>query len=380
MALISRSDIIEATPNLVDEIFQGVAQGSQILPLMTELPKMSKSKEKLAVLNSLPEAYFVSGDTGLKGTTKMAWENKYIYAEELAVVVPIPINVLEDSDYDIIAEAKPRIIEAIYKKVDKAIITGEGKPATWREGLLPSVVNAGNNVAYSGTDSMYTKISKAMGKVEEDGFDVTGIAGGIQLKQAFRDGFVDSTGQPLANSEITELPRAFIKNGAWDNTIAQFIVGDFKQAVYAFRSDIEFKLFDSGVITDNGGNIIYNLLQQDMVALRVTLRLGWELPNPVNSANDDNTTRLPFAFVEPSSSATTYNVTFTVTDSGSDPVSGATVEMGGQTKKTNVSGQAVFKSLGSANYLYSVKKSGATTRYGEVAVTSSAVSVSVTDF
>lgn len=380
MALISRSDIIEATPNLVDEIFQGVAQGSQILPLMTELPKMSKSKEKLAVLNSLPEAYFVSGDTGLKGTTKMAWENKYIYAEELAVVVPIPINVLEDSDYDIIAEAKPRIIEAIYKKVDKAIITGEGKPATWREGLLPSVVNAGNNVAYSGTDSMYTKISKAMGKVEEDGFDVTGIAGGIQLKQAFRDGFVDSTGQPLANSEVTELPRAFVKNGAWDNTIAQFIVGDFKQAVYAFRSDIEFKLFDSGVITDNSGNIIYNLLQQDMVALRVTLRLGWELPNPVNSANDDNTTRLPFAFVEPSSSATTYNVTFTVTDSGSDPVSGATVEMGGQTKKTNASGQAVFKSLGSANYLYSVKKSGATTRYGEVAVTSSAVSVSVTDF
>ena len=380
MALISRSDIIEATPNLVDEIFQGVAQGSQILPLMTELPKMSKSKEKLAVLNSLPEAYFVSGDTGLKGTTKMAWENKYIYAEELAVVVPIPINVLEDSDYDIIAEAKPRIIEAIYKKVDKAIITGEGKPATWREGLLPSVVNAGNNVAYNSSDTMYTKISKAMGKVEEDGFDVTGIAGGISLKQAFRDGFVDTTGQPLANNEVTELPRAFVKNGAWDNTIAQFIVGDFKQAVYAFRSDIEFKLFDSGVITDNLGNIIYNLLQQDMVALRVTLRLGWELPNPVNSANDDNTTRLPFAFVEPSSSATTYNVTFTVTDSGSDPVSGAIVEMGGQTKKTNASGQAVFKSLGSANYLYSVKKSGATTKYGEVAVTSSAVSVSVTDF
>lgn len=380
MALISRSDIIEATPNLVDEIFQGVVQGSQILPLMTELPKMSKSKEKLAVLNSLPEAYFVSGDTGLKGTTKMAWENKYIYAEELAVVVPIPINVLEDSDYDIIAEAKPRIIEAIYKKVDKAIITGEGKPATWREGLLPSVVNAGNNVAYSATDSMYTKISKAMGKVEEDGFDVTGIAGGIQLKQAFRDGFVDSTGQPLANSEVTELPRAFVKNGAWDNTIAQFIVGDFKQAVYAFRSDIEFKLFDSGVITDSLGNIIYNLLQQDMVALRVTLRLGWELPNPINVTNDDNTTRLPFAFVEPSSSATTYNVTFTVTDDASAAVSGATIEMGGQTKKTNASGQAVFKSLGNASYLYSVKKSGSETRYGEVAVTTSAASVSVTDF
>ena len=296
MTMIARENIIESTPNLVNEIFEGVAQGSKVLPLMTRLPDMSKSKESLPVLSLLPEAYWVSGDNGLKGVSKMAWDKKYIYAEEIAVVVPIPESVLADSDYDIIGQAKPRIIEAFYKKIDEAIISGANKPARFREGLIPSIISAGNNVSATGT--LYEQISNAMGKVEEDGYDVNAIMGGVGLKKAFRDGFVDKNGQPLNASEITETTRVFVNNGAWNKSLAKLVVGDFKQAVYAVRSDIEFKLFDSGVVTDAEGNIIYNLMQQDMVALRCTLRMGWELPNPVNGENSDNATRFPFASVD----------------------------------------------------------------------------------
>ena len=295
--MISRENVIESTPNLVNEIFQGVTQGSKILPLMTRLPNMSKSKESLPVLTMLPEGYWVSGDNGLKGVTKAAWDKKYIYAEEIAVVVPIPDSVLADSDYDIIGEVKPRIIEAFYKKIDQAIITGTDKPARFREGLIPSIKTAGNDVAATGT--LYEQISNAMGKVEEDGYDVNAIMGGVALKKAFRDGFVDKNGQPLQASEVTGLTRAFVNNGAWDKTQAKFVVGDFAQAVYSIRSDIEFKLFDSGVVTDAEGNIIYNLMQQDMKALRCTMRLGWELPNPINAENADNANRFPFALVNP---------------------------------------------------------------------------------
>lgn len=296
MTMIARENIIESTPLLVNEIFEGVAKGSKILPLMTKLPDMSKSKESLPVLSLLPEAYWVSGDNGLKGVSKMAWDKKYIYAEEVAVVVPIPESVLNDADYDIIGQAKPRIIEAFYKKIDEAIISGKNKPARFREGLIPSIKTAGNNVPATGT--LYEQISNAMGKVEEDGYDVNGILGGVGLKKAFRDGFVDKNGQPLNASEVTEVTRSFVNNGAWDKTQAKLVVGDFTQAVYANRSDIEFKLFDSGVVTDAEGNIIYNLMQQDMVALRCTLRMGWELPNPVNAENADNATRFPFALVD----------------------------------------------------------------------------------
>ena len=296
MTMIERENIIESTPALKEEIFQGVAQGSKILPLMTKLPDMSKSKESLPVLSLLPEAYWVSGDNGLKGTSKMAWDKKFIYAEEVAVVVPIPESVLADADYDIIGQAKPRIIEAFYKKIDEAIISGKNKPARFRAGLIPSIKTAGNNVPATGT--LYEQISNAMCKVEEDGYDVNGILGGVGLKKAFRDGFVDKNGQPLNASEVTEITRSFVNNGAWDKTEAKLVVGDFTQAVYAYRSDIEFKLFDSGVVTDSDGNIIYNLMQQDMVALRCTLRMGWELPNPVNAENADNATRFPFALVD----------------------------------------------------------------------------------
>lgn len=375
---ISRSDIIEATPNLVNEIIQGVTTGSKILPLMTELPRMTKSKEKLPVLSLLPEAYWVSGDTGLKGTTRLAWENKYIYAEEVAVVVPIPVNVLNDSDYDIIGQSKPRIIDAIYKKVDEAIITGKDKPAQFREGLIPTIINVGNVVVPAST-TVFEQISSAMGKVEEDGFDVNGILGGVNLKKAFRDGLRDTTGQPLANSEVTELPRQYVNNGAWDNTVS-FIVGDFKQAVYSIRNDIEFKLFDSGVITDSSGNIIYNLMQQDMVALRVTFRMGWEVPNPINALDSSEETRFPFALVEKSTAPTTYTLTVTVKDNAQTPqvIKGAKVTVGSQVKTTNASGIAEFKSLGNEKYLYKVSASGKKDVFGEVEVLAQAKSLAIT--
>ena len=43
------------------------------------------------------------------------------------------------------------------------------------------------------------------------------------------------------------------------------------------------KLLTESIIQDpNTGDIIYNLSQQDMIALRFTMRLGFALPNPVN--------------------------------------------------------------------------------------------------
>lgn len=371
--------VLETTQKIRDEIIEGVVQGSTILSLMTKLPNMSAGTAVMPVLNSLPDAYWVNGDAGLKQTTSMMWKDKYLYAEELAVIVPIPINVLEDSDYDIFGEYKPRIVEKMYQKIDKAIILGVDKPPRWDEGLIPAIINHGSAVAPS-TDTLYLQVSNAMGKVEEDGFEPTALLGGVALKKAFREGFLDTTNQPLANSEVTALPRHFAANGAWDNSLAKFIIGDFKQAVFSIRKDIKFEIFDTGVLSDADGKVISNLLQQDLVAMRVTFRMAWTLPNPINILNDDNTTRFPFALVEPASAPTTYNVTFTVLDGDSAAVEGATVTLGGQEKTTNSSGQAVFKSLGNTSYNFTVTKEGHNEAKGAVTVATSAVPVSVVNF
>lgn len=366
---------------IIDGIMSGIRQGSSILPLMTKLPDATSDTAVITALDALPIAYFVDEgvSNGRKQTTSTAWKNVKLHMAEIAVIVPIKQNLLNDAKYDIFGQMRPLLIEQAYKLVDEAIILGKDKPALWREGLIPSIINAGKNVAPS-TNNTYTQISDAMTEVETSGYDVTGILGGVALKGEFRKGLLDNTGQPLANSEVTELPRVYAKNGAWDNTLAKFIVGDFSQAVYSIRQDITFDVFDTGIINDAQGNIIYNLMQDDMVALRMVFRMTWGVPNPINALDSDEATRFPFALVEPATAPTTYNVTFTITDTQSTPapISGVKVVFGEQTKKTNSSGQAVFKSLGSADYAYVVSKAGLKSDAGVVTVATANKSVAIT--
>lgn len=283
---------------VANEIFEGVVRESKALSMFRRLPNMTSDKTKLRVLDSLPIAYFVDESTnnGRKNLTKMAWDKKYINAAELAVIVPIKENVLNDTSIDIWAEVKPRVVEAFGKKIDNAIFNGTDKPADWRAGLIPSIVTAGAEVTEG--DNLYSDINDVMTKVEESGYNVTGLLGGVGLKGKFRM-LTDTTGQPIKGTEIDSLPKAFLDNGAWDKTKSILIAGDFSQAVYAIRQDVTYKVLTEAVIQDpSSGDILYNLAQDDMVALRVVMRLGWEIPNPVNALNE-TAKRFPFANLKP---------------------------------------------------------------------------------
>ena len=298
MANITRTDVDSLIETQVaNEIFEGVIKDSKALSMFRRLPNMTSDKTKLRVLDSLPVAYFVDESTnnGRKNTTKMAWDKKFINAAELAVIVPIKENVLNDSSIDIWAEVRPRIVEAFAKKIDNAMFFGVDKPTDWRKGLVPSVIDAGAEVTETG--KLYSDINDVMTKVEESGYEVNGILGGVGLKGKFRM-MTDTTGQPLNTTEIGSIRREFMDNGVWDKSKSTLIAGDFSQAVYAIRQDVTYKILDQAVIQDTDGSILYNLAQDDMVALRVVMRLGWEIPNPVNALNGTET-RFPFASLKP---------------------------------------------------------------------------------
>ena len=296
--VITRTDVDSLIETQVaNEIFEGVIKDSKALSMFRRLPNMTSDKTKLRVLDSLPVAYFVDESTnnGRKNTTKIAWDKKFINAAELAVIVPIKENVLNDSSIDIWAEVRPRIVEAFAKKIDNAMFFGVDKPTDWRAGLVPSVIAAGAEVNETGR--LYSDINDVMTKVEESGYEVNGILGGVGLKGKFRM-MTDTTGQPLNTTEIGSVRREFMDNGVWDKTVSTLIAGDFSQAVYAIRQDLTYKVLDQAVIQDTDGSILYNLAQDDMVALRVVMRLGWEIPNPVNALNETET-RFPFASLKP---------------------------------------------------------------------------------
>ena len=363
----------------VSDIIQGVVKESAVLKMFTQLPNMTSGAMRMRVLDGLPMAYWVgSTNNGRKNLTEMAWANKYIVPEELAVIVPIKEDVLDDASIDIWAQVRPRLVEAIGKKIDQAILVGVDKPAGFRADLLTSILNAGAYVT-QGSGSLYSAINDAMVKVEESGYNPTGIIGGVDVKGKFRM-MLDTSGQPIKGTEIDELPKAYIDNGAWDKTKAQMIVGDFTQAVYSIRQDITYKLLTEAVIQDpSDGTIKYNLAQEDMVALRVVMRLGWEIPNPINALQPDESVRFPFAAIQATSALTTQNVTFTVTNNGSTGyVQNAVVTMGGMKAKTNASGQAVLKAQSNTSFTYKVKADGYQTAVGTVDVAAAAKAVPVT--
>lgn len=373
---------------LVSTIFQDVPKQSAVLSAMRKLPNMTSKQTKIPVLDMLPVAYWVNGDTGYKQTTQQAWDKVYLTAAELAVIVPIPEAVIADSSYDIMGEVTPRVNEAMGQRIDQAILFGINRPNEWQNDIITLARQAGNNVSASG-GLTYDNIMGTNGliaKVENSGRMVNAIIASVKARAALRS-LKDGNQRPLFVSDmkgstpyaLDGTPLTFSQNGAFDDSVAQMIAGDFSQAVYSMRQDITVKILDQGVIQDpSTKEIIYNLAQQDMIALRVVMRLAWAVPNPATRLNADRM-NVPFAYIEAATPATDYAVTFTVTDNAETPapVSGARVDVNGSKMTTGSDGTAVFH-LRTGTYPVTVKKSGYVTQSATVTVTNAPVPVDIT--
>ncbi|MBO5536275.1 MAG: phage major capsid protein [Clostridia bacterium] len=310
MAHIERANAEALIPEEVSRnIIQETVKGSIALSLGMRMPDMIRKQLKMPVMTGTVSADFVNGDTGLKNTSQMTWDKVYITAEELAVIVPIPEAVLDDSDYDIFGEVRPRIVEAFSAAIDGAVFHGSGKPSTWPDGLVPSAIAAGKYVETTG--NLYQDINGEQGviaKVEESGISVNTYVGALQLRAKLR-GAVDTAGQPIfrmaytsgaAGAMVYELngtPVAFPENGSLDGNRALLLAGNFNYMRYAIRQDVTYKILDQATITDNEGRVILNLAQQDCVALRAVMRLGWAMPRPVNMISGRD--YFPFAVLTP---------------------------------------------------------------------------------
>lgn len=379
MSMISTNDI-QALINtqVAPGIIEGAIHESAVLKYFRRLPDMTSNQTKLAVLDKLPLAYWQTSNTSFKKLTTMAWKDKYIVPEELAVIVTVSENELADTGIDLWSSISSRIQEAFGKKIDEAIVSGIDKPLGFRMSLIDSAINSGSTVTES--DDLYKDLNNAMALVEESDYNPNAVMGGAGIKSAFRM-LVDSTGQPIRGTEIDSIPKLYMTNGAWNKSRAKLIVGDFSQAVYSIRQDISFKILTEASIHDpTTGQLLYNLPQQDLIAIRATMRLGWEIPNPVNSAEVSNGVRFPFSVIVPSVPETQYNVTFTVKDNAATPaaIEGAVVDYAGQEKVTDATGKAIFKQHANTKSKYTVTATGKQKVSGKVEVVSSAKSVNVT--
>ena len=146
----------------------------------------------------------------------------------------------------------------------------------------------GNNVTGGISYDSLLGANGLFGKVEGAGYTVDGVIAAMTGRAAMR-GIKDDAGRPIFVTDmqgatryaLDGAPMYFPANGAFDPSVAQMVAGNWKQLVFAIRQDIQTKILTEGVIQDPESKaIVYNLAQQDMIALRVTFRMGWALPNP----------------------------------------------------------------------------------------------------
>jgi HK97 family phage major capsid protein len=285
-------------------ITRGVLEQSATLRLFRHV-QMSTAQQRIPVISALPVAYFVNGDTGLKQTTEMAWANKYLDAEEIAAIVPIPEKVLDDTSFDVWGTVRPLLEEAIGRALDAAVFFGTNKPASWPAAIVAAAVAAGNDVERGVTAAadggLAEDFNLLFSEVEDDGYEVSGVLTMRRFRRHLR-GYRDAEGRradDVSPSAIWEITPTFAMTGMWPSGsgAAEAIAGDFTQGLVGVRQDITYKVLDQAVITDNTGAIVFNLPQQDMVALRVVARYAFQVPNPINLEDTDpgSTTRYPFA-------------------------------------------------------------------------------------
>lgn len=306
--LTGRTDAQSLIPEEVSrEIIKSLPKQSAALSLM-RTRSMGTKTVRMPVLAQKPDAYWVGGDTGLKATDKMAWEDKYLVAEELAVVLPIPDAVVDDADYDLWGEIRSELVEAFGVKIDQAVLFGISKPVSWTDdSVVEGAVAAGNATARGSSGGDFVSdVNEAMALVEDDGFDVNGFAARRRIRSVLRD-LRGTDNHPIFSPNLHNEggptiygePLAYVDNGAWDDDSAELIAGDWSKAIIGIRQDITYRIFTEGVISDDDGAVLLNLMQQDSAAMRAVMRVAYCVANPLNRLNPDEETRFPFSVVTP---------------------------------------------------------------------------------
>jgi HK97 family phage major capsid protein len=304
------------------ELWQEVPQFSSAMRTFRHV-NMNSTTAKLALLDVFPAApgggAWMSGDTANKPTLEMAWVNKTITAEEIAGIVPVPENVLDDAAFDLWGEIRPRIAEYIGVAIDSAVFSGTNKPTSFPTGgLIGLASGAGNTTSlttFDGTTPAKDRGSAyndLIGKVEDDGFDPTVVWTKRSERRLLRN--LRNTNGDLIYSDglkgtelspsIWGVPIDYVRTGGLGSTVA--LVGDSSKAILGIRQDVQFKFLDQATLTssvtvrDQAGTgtttvqqVAFSLAEQDMVALRFKVRVGFVVADPTTL--EGGTSAFPFA-------------------------------------------------------------------------------------
>ena len=286
MADITRSEVASLIgEEYGPEVITAATQGSVVTQAFPTVDMGTKTRN-MPVLATLPEAQWVSDtdNTGVKPTSKATWVNKTLVAEEVAVIIPIHENTLDDANADVLSSLATLGGQALGKKLDQAVLFGVDKPLTWTSlDLHAAAVAASNTVAVvdgaANASDLYGAALQVAGMIADDGFDPEVAIAKRALSFRLAN-LRDSNGNPVLDGEnLRGLDTYWSRNGAWVPADASILVADPSTVRIGIRQDVTVKFLDQATLGSGEDQI--NLAERDMVALRFKARFAYVLGNPV---------------------------------------------------------------------------------------------------
>lgn len=304
---ISRSNnqAIEVPEQVSRDVIQTATGSSVIMDLARRVTLSSKSYRQ-PVLSVLPDAYWVNGDTGLKQATTVQWEDISLTAEPLAVLVVVPDEFIDDAMIPIWSEVRPLIAEAFGRKIDNAALWNVNRPASWSDSVYQHAAAAGNFIEIgqggAGKTDLAWDVAQMGLQLAQDGFNLRGFAAEPGFNWRLL-GQRTADGQPIYTNLVGEnrqglygVPFRESNNGAWNNEV-KLIGGDWSNAIVGVRQDMTFTMHTDAVITDSNGVVQFNAMQQDSKIMRVVMRVGFAVANPLTRQNTVESARSPFSLL-----------------------------------------------------------------------------------
>ncbi len=253
-------------------ILKEVMENSKVMQL-AKYEEMDSKEKKFEYFAKGPGAYWVGEGEKIK-TSKAQWLQGKMVAKKLGVIIPCSREFLHYKMSDFFEVMKPKIAEAFYKKFDAAAILDVENP--FLHAVEKSVKASGNVI-----DGVlnYDNILEMEDLLTDEDYDVNAFISTKKNRSTLRNThriengvIVESLYDRSANT-LDGQPVADLK--ALDK--GTIYAGDFDYMYYGIPYGMSYKISEEAqlsTLTNEDGTPV-NLYEQELVALRVTMDVGF---------------------------------------------------------------------------------------------------------
>ena len=253
-------------------ILKEIMQNSKVMQL-AKYEEMDSKEKKFEYFAKGPGAYWVGEGEKIR-TSKAQWLQVKMVAKKLGVIIPCSREFLHYKMSDFFEVMKPKIAAAFYKKFDAAAILNVENP--FLHAVDKSVTETGNVIE---GELNYDNILGLEDLLTDEDYDVNAFISTKKNRSTLRnahkiqngvivESLYDRSANILDGNPVVDLK---------DLDKGTLYAGDFDYMYYGIPYGMNYKISEEAqlsTLTNEDGSPV-NLYEQELVALRVTMDVGF---------------------------------------------------------------------------------------------------------